>query len=100
MPLDTRISVRLPKDLAEKLRNAAAARGMARSEVVREALRLFLEGRPSSDRPWDCIGDLAGAADGGPPDLAGREPVSPAEAPADALRAERDARSSSSPPAR
>lgn len=72
MSLDTQISVRLSEDLTEKLRDAAAARGVGRSEVVREALRLYLEGRPSSDRPWDRIGDLAGAADGGPPDLAGR----------------------------
>lgn len=92
MPLDTQISVRLPEDLAEELRDAAAARGMDRSEVVREALRLYLAGRSSSDRPWDRIGDLAGAAVGGPPDLAGREPVPPAEAPADTPRAERDAR--------
>lgn len=72
MSLDAQISVRLPEELTEKLRETAAARGVGRSEVVREALRLYLEGGPPSERPWDRVGDLAGAAAGGPPDLAER----------------------------
>jgi len=72
MALDTQISVRIPDDLAAKLKDAARERGMDRSDVVRAALRLYLEGAAESDRPWKRIGDLAGAASGGPPDLGAR----------------------------
>lgn len=72
MTLDTQISVRLPSDLAAKLAETAGARGVDRSDVVRDALRFYLEGASDGERPWDRIGDLAGAASGGPPDLATR----------------------------
>jgi Arc/MetJ-type ribon-helix-helix transcriptional regulator len=70
--LDSQICVRLPARLAEALRENAELRGVDRSDVVREALRLYLEGAPTDERPWDRIGPLAGAATGGPPDLAAR----------------------------
>lgn len=66
------ISVRVPVELARKLDEMAGARGVDRSEVVRRALRLYLEGLPESDRPWDRIEHLAGVARGGPPDLGAR----------------------------
>lgn len=69
---DARLTIRLPLDLAEKLDETASARGMARSDLVRHAIRLHLEGADEDARPWDRIGDLAGAASGGPPDLARR----------------------------
>ena len=72
MSLDAQISVRLPKELAAKLADTAGARGVDRSDVVRDALRLYLEGTAEAERPWDRIGDLAGAARGGPSDLASR----------------------------
>lgn len=72
MALDAQISVRLPGELAAKLDETAVARQVDRSDVVRDALRLYLEGVTESDRPWDRIGDLAGAARGGPPDLGAR----------------------------
>ncbi|MDP2498241.1 MAG: ribbon-helix-helix domain-containing protein [Candidatus Palauibacterales bacterium] len=70
---DAQLSIRLPRDLAEKLDETASARGMDRSDLVRDAIRLYLEGPDESDRPWDRVGDLAGAASGGPPDLARRQ---------------------------
>lgn len=72
MALDAQISVRIPGDLAARLDETAGARGVDRSDVVRDALRLYLEGASASDRPWDRIGDLAGAATGGPRDLGAR----------------------------
>lgn len=72
MSLESQICVRLPARLAEELRENAELRGMDRSEVVRDALRLYLEGAGGAERPWDRIGQLAGAATGGPPDLAAR----------------------------
>lgn len=70
---DAQLSVRLPGDLAKKLEETAAARGIDRSDLVREAIRLYLEETDGSDRPWDRVSDLAGAASGGPPDLARRQ---------------------------
>lgn len=70
MKHDTQVSVRLPSSLALKLEEAADERGTDRSEVIRDALRLYLEGRIDTDGPWERIADLAGAATGGPPDLA------------------------------
>lgn len=70
---DAQISIRLPGDLAKKLEDTASARGVDRSDLVRDAIRLYLEGTDASDRPWDRVSDLAGAATGGPPDLAGRQ---------------------------
>ena len=72
MSFESPICVRLPARLADELRRNAELRGADRSDVVREALRLYLEGAPSGVRPWDRISHLAGAATGGPPDLAAR----------------------------
>jgi len=72
MALDAQLSVRIPGDLAARLDETAGARGVDRSDVVRDALRLYLEGVPGSERPWDRIGELAGAATGGPRDLGAR----------------------------
>lgn len=72
MTLDSQLSVRIPGDLADRLDETAEARGVDRSEVVRRALQLYLEGVAAADRPWERIGHLAGAASGGPPDLGAR----------------------------
>lgn len=69
---DAQLSIRLPRDLAEKLAEAASASGMDRPDLVRAAIRRYLEGTEDGDRPWDRVSDLAGAASGGPPDLARR----------------------------
>lgn len=70
--ITSQISVRLPSSLAHKLEVAAEERRADRSEIIRDALRLYLEGRSHLDSPWERIGDLAGAASGGPSDLASR----------------------------
>lgn len=72
MALDAQISVRLPEGLATKLEETASVRGVDRSDLVRDALRLYLEGAPGGERPWDRVGDLAGAARDGPSDLGAR----------------------------
>lgn len=69
---DAQLSIRLPGDLAEKLEETASALGVDRSDLVRDAIRLYLEIPADCGRPWDRVSDLAGAATGGPPDLAGR----------------------------
>lgn len=72
--MERQITVRLPEHLESRLGAFARERGIARSEVVREALRSYLEGpaRPTAARPYDRIRELSGIAHGGPSDLAPR----------------------------
>lgn len=67
------ITVRLPKDLESRLEAFARERGLRRSEVVRDALRRYLEGPAvGAGRPYERVKELLGSASGGPPDLAAR----------------------------
>lgn len=72
--METQLSVRLPGELARRLARAARARGVKRSELVREAIRAFLEGPPvgHGGSAYDRVRDLAGVVYGGPPDLGAR----------------------------
>jgi Arc/MetJ-type ribon-helix-helix transcriptional regulator len=72
--MERQITVRLPRSLARRLQRLAEDRGIRRSQLVREALEAYLgEPVPSpGERPFDRVRDLAGAAYGGPPDLAAR----------------------------
>lgn len=72
--MESQITVRLPVELAERLARVAAERRLSRSQVVRRAIRAFLERPPATDvdRPFDRVRDLEGAAYGGPPDLGAR----------------------------
>lgn len=68
------ISVRLPSRLLERLDALARERGADRSELVREAIRLYLEGPGGAepDHPYARVEDLVGSLSGGPPDLGRR----------------------------
>ena len=71
--MDAQITVRIPQELVEALDRLASQRGARRSEVVRQALRAYLERpAPEGERPFDRVRDLAGSVYGGPPDLAAR----------------------------
>lgn len=73
--MEAQITVRLPVELAKRLDHLAARRGVRRSELVREAIRVYLEGPVEGgpgDRPFDRVRDLAGVVYGGPPDLGAR----------------------------
>lgn len=72
--MDAQITVRVPQELAQVLDRLAAQRGIGRSELVREALRAYVEGPAvnESERPFDRVRDLAGTLYGGPPDLGAR----------------------------
>ena len=72
--MNAQITVRIPQELVEALDRLAAQRGARRSEVVRQALRAYLERPPApeGERPFDRVRDLAGSVYGGPPDLAAR----------------------------
>ncbi len=73
--MEAQITVRVPAELAKRLDRIAAQRGVRRSELVREAIRAYLEGpfeSGTADRPFDRVRDLAGVVYGGPPDLGAR----------------------------
>ncbi len=73
--MDAQITVRLPEELADRLDRLAAERRVRRSQLVREAIRAYLEhpaGPAEGERPFDRVRDLAGLVYGGPPDLGAR----------------------------
>ena len=65
----TVISLKIPMDLGDRLRHIAAARGMSRSAVIREAAERYIE--QTASREDSCLSlasDLVGSVDG-PRDL-------------------------------
>lgn len=67
------MTIRLPKDLSAYLKSAARRSRRKRSDIVRAALRAYLE--PLSwkkGRAYDRVRDLIGSLDSGIPDLAER----------------------------
>ena len=65
------ISLKLPDELLVKLERAATQQGLNKSEVVRAALELVLNGRHKTKRPLsalDLAGDIVGSCKG-PGDL-------------------------------
>ena len=68
------ISIRLPVALLDRLDAFALDRGADRSELVRDAIRLYLEGPGlgEPDHPYARVEDLLGSLSGGPPDLGRR----------------------------
>jgi Arc/MetJ-type ribon-helix-helix transcriptional regulator len=72
--MESQVTIRMPEDLLEKLDRRAASLDRKRSEVIRLALRHFLEGAgaPQEDRPIDRVRDLLGSYESGIPDLGQR----------------------------
>jgi metal-responsive CopG/Arc/MetJ family transcriptional regulator len=67
----SQITVRLPDDLSRALRAAARKSQRRTSEIVRMALRAYLEPAPAArGKAYDRIRHLIGAFDSGIPDLA------------------------------
>ncbi len=65
------ISVRIPKDLARAMERASRRLQRKNSEIVRMALRAFLEIPPGpGGRPAERVRGLLGSIDSGVPDLA------------------------------
>ena len=62
------VTIKLPDDLARRLRHTVARRRATQSEVIREALEAHLAA-PSTGSYLDLAGDLAGSLKGGAADL-------------------------------
>lgn len=65
------ISVRLDAKTEGQLRRIARQRGVSKSEVIREAIKLLANGESEKKtfRPYDALAHLIGSVQGGPQDL-------------------------------
>ncbi|UCC74653.1 MAG: ribbon-helix-helix protein, CopG family [Gemmatimonadota bacterium] len=72
--MEGQVTVRLPSELVERLDQLAEERGVRRSQLIRDAIRAFLDRPPGvpGEIPFDRVRDLKGAVYGGPPDLGAR----------------------------
>ena len=66
------LTIRLPKDLLERLRRVSRRTGLPIGRVVRESLEATLSrnGDNAEDQPWK---KYAGIIKGGPPDVSSRK---------------------------
>ena len=69
--MERQLTMRLSADLAAKLERSAKRLNRKRSEVVREALELYLETQPEV-RPIERVRDLLGSFGSGRADLGQR----------------------------
>lgn len=71
--MDSQLTIRIPTELREALDRASRRTGMKSSELVRQALRSYLEAPDDSRRPPAVrVRHLVGSLDSGIPDLAER----------------------------
>ena len=72
--MEKQISIRLPKELVDRLDRIATEAGLKRSGLIRRALYAYVDARflDPHEKPIDRVRDLIGVAYGGPPDLASR----------------------------
>jgi len=68
--MDAQLTIRLPSDLSEALERASQQSGRKASEIVRAALRNYLNASASAPRPAERVRELIGSLDSGLPDLA------------------------------
>ncbi len=70
--METQLTVRLPADLTDALARASRKSGRRNSDIVRAALREYLNARPAGAglRPAERVRALIGSLDSGVADLA------------------------------
>jgi len=63
--MESQLTLRLPRDLARELARAAKARGLKKSQVVREAVAEYLERRQreTSEQIWERVKHFAGSVE-------------------------------------
>lgn len=72
--VEAQLTIRLPKELADKLKAAAGRLGVKKSDVARMAIREYLgkEGRLGAAGPYELVQHLIGSVSSGIPDLGER----------------------------
>lgn len=68
--MQDQLTVRLPRDLTVALKQAAERMQRRPSDVVRMALREYLDAYPAGSRPVDRVRHLVGSVETGVADLA------------------------------
>ena len=63
------MTFRLPRDVAKRLDEIAARRGIHRSDLLREAAARVVEAEDERQRPFDRVQALIGSIDSGVADL-------------------------------
>jgi hypothetical protein len=66
------LTVRLPDNLVSQIENESRARGLSKSDVVRERLTRAGSGDPKLPASYLAIADLIGSVKSGPPDRSSR----------------------------
>ncbi len=69
--MEAQITIRLPAELNEQIAKMSQQLGLKRSDVVRMALRRFVDehAEDTVTRPYDRVRDLIGSVESGIPDL-------------------------------
>ena len=71
--MEVQLTVRLSAELKRAVERAATTMHRKPSDIVRMALRVFLEGPgPAGKRPFERVSGLIGSLESGVPDLAER----------------------------
>lgn len=70
--MDSQLTIRLPDDLRRALDEASRRMHRKSSEIVRAALRKYLDAELRSSKPADRVRPLLGSVESGKPDLAER----------------------------
>lgn len=71
--MENQLTIRLPSDLREALDKASRRTGLKSSELVRQALRSYLQTSPDRQQPPAArVRHLIGSVESGIPDLAER----------------------------
>ena len=73
LQMEDQLTVRLPRDLSRALEAASKRMHRRSSEIVRMALREYLQEKPGGERSADRVRGLLGSIDSGQPDLAERD---------------------------
>lgn len=69
--MNEQITVRVPKELRQKIEHAARRSGLRKSDIARQALEEYLSAteRISDERPINMVKNLIGSVNSGKPDL-------------------------------
>lgn len=71
--METQVTVRVPAEMAGKIRERARRMRLKRSDIIRMALAEFLEERAETDHPYERVKHLVGSIRSGKPTLRRRE---------------------------
>jgi predicted DNA-binding protein len=63
----TPVTVRLGRDTRQRIARIARRKRVSASEIIREALEVYVEGHDAAVSPYEAVADLIGVVHGGNP---------------------------------